>query len=156
MIKLNRIYHDGVSWNFSNYFDYLEEVANEMPPSLRDFASDIKSYSLSGNKTLHDSRILSLVVSKRYDDQFSGGGTFIEISLIDQLFEGKTTLCYEGVTSFCFNEPSLEGNGHADVLLHEFSIARPGVYKHQIVLDHDGELCIEFVDFSHEWTRLSS
>lgn len=156
MTKLERIYHDGVSWNFSDYFEYIKEVANEMPPSLRVFASAIESYSLNGNKTLHDARILSLVVSKKYGANFSSGKTSIEISLIDQLFEGKITLKYGDVSSFFFNESGLLENSHADVLLHEFTIVRPGVYKHQIVLDHGGELLIEFADFSHEWAKFCS
>lgn len=156
MIKLERIYHDGVSWNFSDYFDYIKEVADEMPPSLRVFASTVKSYSLRGNRTLHDARVLSLVVSKRYETQFSDGKTSIEVSLVDQWFEGKIILRYEGVSSFLFSEPDLAGKGHADVLLHEFSVVRPGIYKHQIVMDHGGELHIEFVDFFHEWTELDS
>lgn len=153
---LDRIYHDGVSWNFSDYFEYIKEVANEMPPSLRSFASAVESYSLHGDMTLHDARVLSLVVAKSYEAQFSSGKTSIEITLIDQLFEGKITLSYGGVSSFRFSESDLAENGHADVLLHEFSIVRPGVYRHQIVLDHGGELHIEFEDFSRERTKLSA
>jgi len=150
---LERIYHDGISWNFSNYFDYLKNVANEMPPSLRDFAIAVESYSLREKGTLHDARVLSLVVSKRYEDQFSNGKTSIEINFIDQFFEEKITLVYDGVSSFFFNESGLAENGHADVLLHEFSIIRPGVYKHQIILDHGGEIYIEFTDFCRKWVK---
>lgn len=156
MTKLQRIYHDGVSWNFSEYFDYIKEVANEMPLSLRVFASAIESYSLRGNRTLHDARVLSFTVAKKYGAQFSDGKTSIEINFIDQLFEGKATLSYGGVSRFLFNESGLSENGHADVLLHEFSVVRPGVYGHQIILDHDGELYIEFMDFSYEWAKLVS
>ncbi|WP_312238445.1 hypothetical protein [Stenotrophomonas sp.] len=154
MRKLDRIYFDGLAWNFSRYFDYIDTVASEMPASLHAFASDVDSYSLGGNKTLHDARILSLVVSKQYEGRFSNGQTLIALSLIDQMFEGMTTLRYGGVSSFQLCEPALEGNGHADLLLHEFSIVRPGVYRHHIILDHDGELQIEFTRFSHEWTPL--
>lgn len=154
MRKLDRIYHDGQAWNFSRYFDYIDTVASEMPASLRAFASDIDSYTLGGNKTLHDARMLSLLVSKQYKARFSNGETLIALSLIDQMFEGTTTLRYGGVSSFQLCEPALEDNGHADLLLHEFSIVRPGVYRHHIILDHDGELQIEFARFSHEWTPL--
>lgn len=84
MRKLDRIYRAGQAWNFSRYFDYIDTVASGMPASLRAFASDIDSYTLGGNKTLHDARI----------------------------------------------------------------------YRHHIILGHDGELQIEFARFSHEWTPL--
>ena len=156
MNKLERIYHDGVSWNFSEYFEYLKEVANQMPLSLRTFAGDMKSYSLHGNQTLHDARVLSTVISKQYESRYSGGKTCIEISLIDQLFAGKTTLSYFGVSSFLLSESGLLEHGHADVLLHEFSVVRPGIYKHQIAFDHGAAWCIGFTDFSHEWVELNS
>lgn len=153
MKKLDKIYFDGISWNFSEYFEYLKGVEDEMPRSLWAFAGDIESYSLHGNKTLHDSRVLSLLVLKNYGAQFTDGKTSIELTLIDQLFEGRTKLSYEGVCSLLIRDPDQQEHGHTDVLLHEFSIVRPGVYRHQIVLDHGGEIHIEFEAFSHEWTR---
>ena len=156
MGKFKWIFDDGISWNFSDYFDYLKDVANEMPPSLREFAGDIESYTLHGNKTLHDARVLSLLVSKRYGAGFTDAATSIEIRLIDQLFEGTTTLTYSGVSSFRCSDSDLHEHGHADILLHEFTIIRPGVFKHQIVLDHGGEIHIEFAHFLHAWNRLSS
>ncbi|MGE8217026.1 MAG: hypothetical protein ACN6RD_12580 [Stenotrophomonas maltophilia] len=156
MSKFEKIYHDGFAWNLTDYFDYIKIVADEMPPSLRDFAVDIESYCLHGNKTLHDARVLSVVVSKSYGALFTNGRTSIEVSLIDQRFEGKTTLSYGGVSSFMLSDPDIQTHGHADILLHEFTIVRPGVFKHYIVLDHGGEIHIEFEDFLHEWNQLSS
>lgn len=156
MIKLNRIFYDGVSWNLSEYFDYIREVADQMPPSLRDFAINIESYSLHGCATLHDARILSLLVSKVYGSNFSDGKTLVDLRLVDQLFEGEIALSYGDVSRFEFNESGLAENGHADILLHEFSVIRPGVYSHQIVLEHGGGLFVEFSDFSRKWVRFDS
>ncbi len=154
MSKPDRIYHDGDAWNFSRYFQYIERVAGQMPPSLRAFASDVESYGLRGNKTLHDARILSLAVSRKYAARFTDAETLIELRLIDQMFEGTTTLGYGGVSSVQFCERDLMRD--ADLLLHEFSIVRPGVYRHHIILDHGGELRIEFAQFTHEWALLPS
>lgn len=156
MTMLERIYHDGLSWNFSEYFEYLREVEAGMPGALRAFACNVESYSLHGNQTLHDARLLSVVVRKAYMAQFTSGTTLVEISLVDQLFEGTTMLRYGGVSGFLFREASLTESGHADVLLHEFSIVRTGVYRHRIILDHNGELQIDFSEFSHQWERFDS
>ena len=153
---MSRIYHDGISWNYTEYFDYIDEMANCMPPGLRDFAANVRSYSLHGKGTLHDSRVLSFMVSKSYADRFSGSRTFVEISLVDQLFEGKFVLSYDSVHDLFLKESSLKDHAHADVLRHEFSVLRPGLFEHQIILDHEGEIRIQFSDFSCGWTAFAS
>jgi hypothetical protein len=152
--KFKRIYYDGVSWNFSKYFEYLGDVADDMPHSLRDFAGAVESYILNGSQTLHDSRILSFNVSKIYGVNFSPGETVIEVRLVDQFFEGRVVLRYEKVSSFDFSEPNLMGDKPADVLLHEFSIVADGVYSHHIVFDHGGEFYVEFGCFSRELVEI--
>lgn len=156
MKKLERIYHDGVAWNFSDYFDYVRGVAGSMPSELREFATDVSRYSLHGSGSLHDARIMSIVVKKNYKNNYSGGSTDIELTLIDQLFEGKIILEYLGVESFSLNEVGLSGNPHADIILHEVSVITSCTYRHQILLDHDGLITVEFSGFSCRQVKLDS
>lgn len=153
MIRLDRIHFDGTSWDFSDYFEYIRSVANVMPQPLRDYSTDVDSYALHGTKTLHDSRMLSAILEKRYDEKFSNVVSSIELSFIDQLFEGKTTLRYADVSSYLFKEIGSDSNRHADVLVHEFSIVTPELFRHRIIFDHSGEVEIEFRKFSYVWSK---
>lgn len=154
MIRLDRIQFNGEKWDFSNYFEYIKGVANLMPKALRDYSTDVESYVLHGARTLHDSRMLSAVIENSYDDNFSNVVSSIELNFIDQLFEGKTTLRYVGVSSYHLKEMDLDSNRHADVLVHEFSIARQDVFRHRIIFDNLGEIEIEFSQFSYMWNEL--
>jgi len=51
----------------------------------------------------------------QYKASFSNGETLIALNLVDQMFEGRTTLRYGGVSSFQLSDPVLEGNGDADL-----------------------------------------
>jgi hypothetical protein len=153
-MRLDRIRFDGASWDFSDYFEYIRGIANAMPQPLRDYSTDVGSYALHGTKTLHDSRMLSVVIEKMYDENFSNAVSSIKLNFIDQLFEGKTTLRYVDVSSYLFKEVDLDLNRHADVLVHEFSIVKPGLFKHRIIFDHSGEVEIEFRKFSYVWSEL--
>jgi len=154
VIRLDRIHFDGVSWDFSDYFEYIRGVASAMPEPLREYSNDVNSYALHGTKTLHDSRLLSVALEKTYGEKFSNSVSSIEINFIDQLFEGRTTLQYADVSSYLFKEIDLESNRHADVLVHEFSMVRPGLFRHRIIFDHSGEVEIEFCKFSYVWNEL--
>ena len=153
MIKLDRISYDGTGWDFSKYFEYIRSVAGVMPKSLREYSLDVDSYSLNGTKTLHDCRILSAVMEKRYDKKFSNVVASIELNFIDQLFAGKTTLRYDEVSSYCFKETDLDVNQHADVLVHEFSVVSSKLFRHRIIFDHFGEIDINFRKFSYAWNK---
>lgn len=154
MIRLDRIQFNGETWDFSNYFEYMKSIANLMPKALRDYSTDVESYVLHGARTLHDSRMLSAVIENAYDESFSNAVSSIELNFIDQLFEGKTTLRYVGVSSYHLKEMDLDSNRHADVLVHEFSIARQDVFRHRIIFDNLGEIEIEFSQFSYMWNEL--
>lgn len=41
--------------------------------------------------------------------------TLIALSLVDQMFEGRATLRYGGVSGFQLSDPVLDGNGDADL-----------------------------------------
>ncbi|MEZ0470474.1 hypothetical protein [Luteimonas salinilitoris] len=155
-MKLDRIRFDGVAWDFSEYFDYIKSVENMLPQPLRDYSIDLNSYALHGTKTLHDARILSAVIEKRYDDKFSNVTASVELNFIDQLFEGVTTLRYVEVSSYIFKEIDLSTNRHADVLVHEFSVVSTNLFRHRIIFDHSGEVEIEFRSFFHAWNKLNS
>lgn len=153
MIKLDKIHFDGTTWDFSEYFEYIRSVAHLMPQPLGEYSTDWESYALSGTKTLHDARLLSAILDKKYDGKYSNVVSSVELSFIDQMFQGKTTLRYGDVSSYLFKETDSDTHLHADVLVHEFSIVSPGRFRHRIVLDHSGEIEIEFGTFSHVWKK---
>ena len=148
---LERIVYDGDSWDFSNYFEYIRSVEHQMPKSLREFAVDIDSYALHGEKTLHDARLLTVSLMKQYDNNFSNVSASIELRFIDQLFKGVTNLHYCEVSSYLLRGVDVSAHLHADVLVHEFSVVSPHLFRHRIILDHSGELEIEFGKFSYAW-----
>ncbi len=154
-MELERIIYDGEVWDFSNYFEYIKKVADELPPSIRDYFTNVESYSLRGIKTLHDARITSAIIRRVYDENFSSSKTRIELRFVDQMFRGEVILSYKNVSIYEFKEFEIDKHGHADVLVHEFSIASPGVFRHRIIFDHFGEFRVEFGDFSQSWSAIA-
>lgn len=148
-----KILFDGESWDFSQYFDYIESARKKMPPRLREFACSTKSYLMSGSETLHDGRVISLSINKKYDLSYSDAKTGIKIEIIDQYFEGVHLLEYEMVSEFCIREKTT-GVAHADILVHEFRVLNEESFEHTITIDHDAEIKIKFLDFTHSWNRL--
>lgn len=157
MSKFKLIHEDeDGAWPLDDYFDYIEDVAAQMPQALRDFATNVDSYALQSKTSLHDARMISLTVSKSRDDDVGvSNATVLEVVFLDQLFEGIFTLRYEGVSSFSTAESGLLNRQATDALLHESLVLGPGLYRHAVLFDGGGGYEVEFSDFSRTESRIA-
>lgn len=154
--NLEHIFHDGTAWSFSSYFEYLRTVADLMPETLRSFSQNVEHYHLRGNKTLHDARVMSVVVNRNFDPSFSTHKTSVDIALLDQMFEGRILLSYENVSSLEISDSCPSDSRPCDILLHEVTVKDEVTFQHRIVDEKGGGICIVFSGFRYEWTRLDS
>lgn len=150
VIKFERIHEDkDGAWPLDDYFEYIESVASLMPVGLREFATSFERYQLRGKCTLHDCRMLSITVSKKMHDGGVSNDTALDVTLLDQFFEGRICLHYGGVSSFEVAESQLLNRRGSDVLLHEFSVLTEGRFRHAVLFDGGGGYAVEFSKFSH-------
>lgn len=154
MIKFEHIQQDeDGAWPLDPYFEYLESVAHQLPRGLREFASSYESYQLEGKKTLHDSRVLSFIISKERGAAGVSNRTRLDVVLLDQLWKDEIHICYGGVSAYMALEPRLlDRQGH-DVLLHEFSLIAPGRFRHVVMYDGDGGYSVDFAEVSIFWAK---
>lgn len=153
---LAHIFHDGTAWNFTSYFEYLKGVAGLMPEALRNFSQNVEHYQLHGNKTLHDARVMSVVVNRKFDSSYSTHKTRVDVTLLDQMFEGRILLSYENVSSLEISDSSPADSRPHDILLHEVTVKDEATFQHRIVDENDGGICIAFSGFRYEWTKFDS
>lgn len=151
MIKLERIHEDEHgAWPLDDYFDYIDSVADALPVELRRFATTIESYELQGKYTLHDSRMISMQIAKERTVDGVSKLASVDITFLDQRFEGEFSLHYGGVSAFEVAESGLLDSRGSDVLLHEVSVVSDGVYKHAVMFDGDGGYIVEFRTFERK------
>lgn len=149
MSNFKFIYEDelGIT-HFDKYFNYIKNSRQHMPENLWRFASDTSRYELNGRLTLHDSRLESLAISNTYNaDDNIVAVDCVSINLL-LASSGKIELSYSGVLSVRYHKPLGEWEDKAaDLLTHEFTIVRAGVYRHLIEFDHGVEFEIFFRNF---------
>lgn len=153
MSKFKYIFDDGLSWNHSAYFAYLDKICSSMPPQLSAFACEVERYELRGSRTLHDCRVLSLSVKKNYTNPYRKCSTSLVLELVDQFFEKRISLRYDDATVITISDNADSHNNAVDILLHEFLVLEDGQFEHYLVLDNEGEIRVRFRDFECEWDQ---
>ena len=149
MIKFERIYEDADGFpHMDDYFDYIKGVAHLMPESLRDFAITDASYELTGDATLHDSRMCSFQISKQVGEDGVTSTTMLDVTLLHQSHEKYVLLTYGGVLGYSvFEEGVLERERGVDVLLHEVSVLERRGYRHVVQFEQGGGYSVDFLEF---------
>ncbi len=152
VIRFERIREDeDLGWLVDEYFDYIHDVADRMPPELRDFAVQGEHYQLQGKYSLHDSRMRSFAIRKEpTEEEGVSNATSVDVIFLDQLFEHEFSLHYGGVSSFAVTEGDLPKRRATDVLMHEVSVLSKRRFRHVVRFDGGGGYAVEFSSFNRK------
>jgi hypothetical protein len=146
MAIFNYIYEDeeGIIC-FDRYFEYLDKIKNIIPDDLYGFASDKERYSLHSKGSLHDSWLVSLVLSVDNPAKTSEQClTNVRIKLLGPYHDRIYELFYVNVKRYLFaNESTLHVLARSDLLFHEIRINSNNRIEHVIKFDNDINIFIE-------------
>src|SRR5690606_7438417 len=89
---------------------YLESVQGLMPPHVYKFASDSKHFDLSSRNSLHDAWLEEVSVRElATGDRHEVRRAEIEMRLLGPFHDRRIHLLYEGVVSYRWALPSVNG-----------------------------------------------
>lgn len=134
---------------FDRYFQYLKSIEEEMPHVLASFAMAPGRYELQGENTLHDAWLTSLDIKKMYAKADAAVNTSVTLTLLSAQQTRAVELCYfevEGIqTSLA---PDRWPARPVDLLTHEITRVREGVFRHHLQFDRGVWVDVSFRQFS--------
>lgn len=142
--------------HFDQYFAYLEEISDRLPPRVRTIALDRRRYTLNDSETLHDAWLDSLQMHEAAAAQDSNRRAVqVELRLLGPFHDRYFEFRYQDVSRYIHDElpeyrclPS--SNGHGDLLFHEFTLVAPAVLRHELQFSSGRRIQIECVDITWE------
>jgi hypothetical protein len=133
---MNKIRFKNGKWYFDAYFEYLNKHLEEIPVEIRGFLTDYSRYSLSDEKTLHDSILID--VKSNLTQKGQGAVIKLQGSYSDKIF------CFRfgGVSKIEFGKRNtLLPN--AELITFQFEIVKCNLFRMVYFFDCD-TLKIEF------------
>lgn len=123
---------------YDKYFKYIEEIKHKMPLSVYNLASDRERYDISSKKSLHDSWLISLIISCTDSAQEpSKCVTSITLKLLGPFHDRIYTICYEDVNEYSLAKKKAKRNDrHNDLLHHEIRVTEEGSFEHVMTFDN--------------------
>ncbi|WNH53221.1 hypothetical protein [Stenotrophomonas oahuensis] len=158
MIKFQRLReNEWGAWEFDEYLDYIESVSHLMPEHLGQFAGSYSSYELTSSNTLHDSRMVTLSLSKEVGDDGVTSVARMDVVLLHQSHEKHVLLSYSGIIGYsAFETEILDRVRGVDVLLHEFSLLEGRGYRHAVLFENGGGYVVDFLHFEVKYRELQA
>jgi hypothetical protein len=156
------VHTDEQGWQLDDYFEYLQEIRNKIPPHVFAFAADSRHYDLTSHESLHDSWLEYFCVK----EAGSGERRQIREIQIEACFFGpfhdlNIFIRYVGVEAFSlvtpeqFAGPPMSAVGHGDLLMHELRLESTGSLVHELLFSRGSVFQIRFRDMSF-WTEIIS
>ena len=140
---------------FDRYFVELNRIRSMLPQGLADFATCEARYTLDGEKTLHDAKIIGFDLQSTVSPEQVWERN-LTLRLLQALGREEIRLSYSGVfdVQLCF-QPDEWPHRPVDLLVHEVSVIRPGVFRHLLEFDRGVFVDVEFSAFATDTVPIS-
>lgn len=138
---------DGTTF-FDQYFEYLEEIRDSLPKSLRTFACDHEVYDLSSRTSLHDAWLLRFLVTVGSTENSARTDTEIRLELLGAYHDRIHHIHYKSVVGFDILGENGTLINKSDLLIHEFRLEDNRLI-HEMRFDNSGCILIQFLGFEY-------
>ena len=146
----------GGGGDYGPYMRYLESVKHSMPTEIFAFAANIENYNLTSPNSLHDAWLeeWSITEMALLNERIK---RLIEIKarFLGPQHDRHIYLTYKNVGSYAihnpeeFESPPAGRVGHGDLLIHELTIVRDGLFEHELRFSRGTVFSVQFTDFEH-------
>jgi hypothetical protein len=136
------------------YWEYLSSIESRMPAHLFAFASNPEHHDLESPNSLHDSWLEYWSISETKNEGRSDRSACIDACFLGPRHDRYIYLRYKNV-----EKHGVHGAGeltspprqtsHGDLLVHEMTIVREGLFSHELVFSKGAVFSVEFADFDH-------
>jgi hypothetical protein len=142
--------------DYDPYMRYLESVKHIMPAELYAFAANIENYDLTSPNSLHDAWLKEWTIAE-IALPHERGKRHIEINarFLGPQHDRHIHLIYKNVGSYTmhnpeeFEMPPTGRVGHGDLLIHELTIVREGLFEHELRFSRGTVFSVQFTGFEH-------
>lgn len=138
-----------IRWNYTKYFDYIEQVKTQMPSHIYAFASDSSNYDLRSKNSLHDAWLEELRINE--SGSSNNRKLTAQLVLLGPFHDCKIHIRYTDVRSYniFYRDDDELSLGHGDILVHEVRIADDDLFEHEIEFSSGRTLLFRFKEFEH-------
>lgn len=136
-------------WHFDEYFKYLESNSESIPAKIKDFVLNPNKYLLKGQETLYDSFLKKM----NYNVSLAKKTDTLNIVFVNSLRTKKTHFKFNNIVELkCdYDIKYLKEN---NLLFHEFSIDKEGIYKYEFVFVDMNKIKVKFKYISIEEKKI--
>jgi hypothetical protein len=124
-------------WYFDNYFQMLDVKKNKIPAHLLCFLQNKARYDLHSQESLHDSWLTNFTLSMDNSPKISN----IQLKFIGPYHDTFYIFDFKQVINF---QLQLEEMNKNDLLIHEFTIFKKGVYCYEFLFSNESYIKIYF------------
>jgi hypothetical protein len=147
----------GGGGDYRPYLRYLESVKHLMPAHLFAFAANTKNYDLSSPNSLHDALLEEWNIAEVALPNEKRSKRMIEIRVrfLGPQHDRHIRLTYKNVGHYTtqnpeeFESPPTGRVGHGDLLIHELTIVREGLFEHELRFSRGSVFSVQFTGFEH-------
>jgi hypothetical protein len=133
---------------WARYQEYLDSIADRLPPSARAFALAAWHYDFSDPRCPHDAWVERVeVLETGSGDRHEVRSLQLRVRLLGAYHDGHIELMYEDVRRYRIGS---RGPGHGDWLYDEIRLSADGHVLHEIEIGGDSWE-IECQDVAYEW-----
>ena len=146
----------GGGGDYAPYFRYLKSVKHIMPAELFAFASNVENYNGNSPNSLHDAWLEDWSIAEiALPNDISKRLIEINARFLGPQHDRHIYLMYKNVGSYTihnpedFEMPPTGTVGHGDLLIHELTIVREGVFEHELRFSRGSVFSVQFTGFEH-------
>jgi hypothetical protein len=151
----------GGGGDYGPYMRYLESVKHVMPIELFAFASNKENYDLNSPNSLHDVWLEEWNVAEvRQSAERLDRLIQINSRFLGPRHDRYICLVYKSVQHYAMHNPEEFGmpprSGHGDLLIHELTIVREGLFEHELRFSRGTVFEVQFREFEHRIEMIST
>src|SRR5262245_31308590 len=143
--------------DYRPYERYLETVKHIMPADLFAFAANFENFNLSSPNSLHDAWLGEWSIAEVTPPNEKRSKRVIEIRarFLGPQHDRHIYLTYRNVGSYTmqnpeeFEMPPTGRVGHGDLLIHELTVVREGLFEHELRFSRGTVFSVQFTGFEH-------
>jgi hypothetical protein len=144
-------------WDHRPYWSYLETVKDIMPAELFAFASNPTNHDLSSPNSLHDAWLEEWSIAEVTLPNEKRSKRLIEIRarFLGPQHDRHIYLTYKNVGHYTahnpeeFASPPTGRVGHGDLIIHELTVVREGLFEHELMFSRGTVFSVQFTGFEH-------
>jgi hypothetical protein len=140
--------------DYRPYARYLESVKHLMPAHLFAFAANSENFDLSSPNSLHDAWLEQWCIAEvALPNERRKRLIEINARFLGPQHDRHIHLIYKNVGSYTTHNPEeferLPRNAHGDLLIHELTVVRDGLFEHELRFSRGTVFSVQFTDFEH-------